>query len=467
MTSALTSAFISAPIPAPTQENIPALRARLQREGLSHQDGVQSVLQAAQAPEAASVFTRLYAQEALAAAKLADSKPAGQTPLPLAGLPITIKDLYDVAGEATWAGSVVCQNEAPAPVDAVAVQRLRQAGAVLIGKTNMSEFAFSGVGLNPHFGTPRNPADPEVARIPGGSSSGAAVSVALGLAVAALGSDTGGSIRIPAALCGLVGFKSSQFRVPLTGAFPLAPSVDTVCAMTRSVADCALVDGVLAGQALAIENRPLKGMRLALPQAVVLEDMDPTVAKAYERALRTLAAAGAVLVELPLQELAEVAEMNTPFGLSPIEAYRIHAERLRSQADRIDARVVQRIRMGEGASPADYQSLLSRRQDWIGRMASALRGFDAVLCPTVPLVAAPMATVLAAHEAFFKVNGLLLRNTALFNFMDGCSISLPCHSTGELPVGLMLSAARGQDAHLLSVATAVEQALTLGQAKAG
>ncbi len=444
---------------APVQETIPALRWRMRREGLSHQDLVQSALRAAQAPEAAHVFTRTYAEAALVAAKTADESLKGPAGSVLAGLPISIKDLFDVAGEATWAGSVVCQTDAPAPVDAPVVQRLRQAGAALIGKTNMSEFAFSGVGFNPHFGTPRNPSDAEVERIPGGSSSGAAVSVALGLAVAALGSDTGGSIRIPAALCGLVGFKSSQFRVPLQGAFPLAPSLDTVCAMTRSVADCAWVDGVLSGQALEFKPRPLSGLRLALPQCVVMQDLDAQVGAAFERALSTLAAAGVELVELPLQELAEVAEINQPFGLSPMEAHRIHAERLRTQAACIDGRVVQRIRMGEGASPEHYHALLKRRATWIGQMEQALFGFDAVLCPTVPLVAPPTASVLASDAAFFRVNGLLLRNTSLFNFMDGCSISLPCQAPGDLPVGLMLSAARGRDAALLSVAAAVEAAL--------
>ena len=442
-------------------EHIPALRARMQKEGVSHQALVESVLSAAQRPEATSVFTRLYAEEALAAAQLADKQKDSLTNRPLAGLPVTIKDLFDVAGETTLAGSVVCQNDAPALVDAPVVQRLRQAGAAIIGKTNMSEFAFSGVGLNPHHGTPRNPCDVEVARIPGGSSSGAAVSVALGLAVAGLGSDTGGSIRIPAALCGLVGFKSSQARVSLQGAFPLAPSLDTVCAMTRSVADCVLVDGVLSGQTLTLTPRSLSGLRLAVPQSVVLQDLDAQVGNAFDRSLSVLSAAGVELVNLPLQELNEVAEINQPFGLSPIEAYAIHAERLRTQAEGIDPRVVQRIRMGEGASPLQYQELLARRQAWIHRMTTVLSGVDAVICPTVPIVAPPTEEALASHDAFFRVNGLLLRNTALFNFMDGCSISLPCQAPGELPVGLMLSAVRGRDEHLLSIAAEIEKILGL------
>lgn len=438
---------------------IPDLRATLRAPG-AHAALIEQVLTAATAPAAARVFTALLPDEARAAARAADeARAAGRALPPLAGLPVSVKDLYDIAGRTTMAGSVLREGAPPAAGDAAAVVRLRQAGAALVGLTNMSEFAFSGVGINPHLGTPRNPADAAVARIPGGSSSGAAVSVALGLAVAALGSDTGGSIRIPAALCGLVGFKNTQRRTPLAGAFALSFTLDTVCAMARTVGDCLLVDGVLAGTPLAPPARTAAGLRLALPQNLVLDALEPAVATAFERALRALSAAGAQLVEIPLAELAEITQINAPGGLSPIEAWAIHREAMATQRERFDPRVAARIAQGEGVSAADYITLLRRRQDWIARVQARLAGFDAMVCPTVPIVAPPIAGLLADDAAFFRANGLLLRNTFTTNFLDGCAFSLPCQAPGELPVGLMLAAPGGQDEPLAGVALAVERTL--------
>jgi aspartyl-tRNA(Asn)/glutamyl-tRNA(Gln) amidotransferase subunit A len=439
--------------------DIATLRARIARGELSHEAVVAQALEGASADAAKHVFTRLYGDAALAAARHADASRAAGVALPaLAGLPVTVKDLYDVAGETTMAGSVVCAGEPAATADAVAVARLRAAGAAIVGKTNMTEFAFSGVGINPHHGTPRNPADAAVARIPGGSSSGAAVSVALGLAVAGLGSDTGGSIRIPAALCGLVGFKSTQSRVPRTGAFELARSLDTVCAMTRSVADCLLVDAAIADTPLAVRRRPLQGLRLAVPRTLMFDGIEPAVAQAFDRALRVLSAAGAIVVDIPLAELAEVAQINAPGGFSPVEASAVHRARIGAQRARFDPRVAARVDLGMSVSAADYIVMQDRRRDWITRVEGTLEGVDALLCPTVPIVA-PAIDALAADEAFFKANGLLLRNTFAINFLDGCAFSLPCQRDGELPVGLMLSSVRGEDARLAAVALAVESAL--------
>lgn len=438
---------------------IPMLRERLARGETSHEALIAQSLEGASADSAKHVFTRLYADAALAVARHADaSRRAGVALPPLAGLPVTVKDLYDVAGETTMAGSVVCEGEPVAAADAVAVARLRTAGAAIVGKTNMTEFAFSGVGINPHHGTPRNPTDAAVARIPGGSSSGAAVSVALGLAVAGLGSDTGGSIRIPAALCGLVGFKSTQSRVPRTGAFELARSLDTVCAMARSVADCLLVDAAIADVPLAVRRRPLQGMRFAVPRTVMFDGIEPAVAQAFDRALSVLSAAGAIVVDLPLAELAEIAQINAPGGFSPVEASAVHRARISAQRARFDPRVAARVDLGMSVGAADYIVMQDRRREWIGRMEGAIEGFDALLCPTVPIVA-PAIDALATDEAFFKANGLLLRNTFAINFLDGCAFSLPCQREGELPVGLMLSSARGDDAQLGAVALAVEAAL--------
>ncbi|MDP1649431.1 MAG: amidase [Rubrivivax sp.] len=438
---------------------IPELQASLTAAG-SHEALVRRVLAAATAPAAAFVCTAVYADEALAAARAADARMARGEPLPaLTGLPVSVKDLYDIQGRTTLAGSVVRRGAAPALHDAAAVARLRGAGAAIVASTNMTEFAFSGVGINPHYGTPRNPCDAAVARVPGGSSSGAAVSVALGLAVAGLGSDTAGSIRIPAALCGLVGFKNTQGRTPLQGAFPLSFTLDTVCAMTRCVDDCLRVDAVLAGAALALPPRGVDGLRLALPQTLLLDALEPAVARAFERALEQLSAAGAQIVELPLAELAEIAQINAPGGFSPVEAYALHREALRTQRDRFDPRVAARIALGEGVSAADYIVMQQRRRDWITRVGQRLQGYDALVCPTVPITAPPIADLVASDAAFFKANGLLLRNTVVANFLDGCAFTLPCHAAGELPVGLMLTAPGGQDAALAAVALAVEATL--------
>ena len=444
----------------PSPLTLAQMHARLRRGDLSREVLVQQALAAAETAPAAHVFTRLYPQAALAAARHADAAQAAGIALhPLAGLPVSIKDLFDVAGETTLSGSTVCQGEPAATADAPAVARLRAAGAAVLGKTNMTEFAFSGVGINPHLGTPRNPADPTRARIPGGSSSGAAVSVALGLCVAALGSDTGGSIRIPAALCGLVGFKSTQSRVPRTGAMELSRTLDTVCAMTRSVEDCLTVDGVLSGAPLAVRQRPLKGLRLALPQTVLLDDMEPAVARAFERALSRLSAQGAEVVAVPLAELAEIPTLNAPGGLSAVEGHAVHHARLARQGGAFDPRVAARLATGAAVTAQQYLALHDRRRDWIARVESQLQRFDALVCPTVPLLAPALQPLVDSDEAFFKANGLLLRNTFAINYLDGCAFSLPCQAPGDLPVGLMLSSVGGDDARLAAVALAVQAAL--------
>jgi len=443
--------------------SLATLRTQLHTPG-AHEALLTRVQAGMGVDRAAHVFTARFDSEALAAARAADARRArGQAALPLDGLPVSIKDLYDVAGRTTMAGSVLRQGQPAATADAPAVARLRAAGAAITGLTNMSEFAFSGVGINPHHGTPRNPCDTAVARVPGGSSSGAAVSVALGLAVAGLGSDTGGSIRIPAALCGLVGFKNTQARTPLAGAFPLATTLDTVCSMSRTVADCLVVDGVLAGAPLPVQPRTLQGARLLLPRTLVLDALDTTVARAFERALQRLSAAGAVIVEQPLPELAEVAQINAPGGLSAIEAWATHQGDMRTQRERFDHRVALRVALGEPVSAADYITILRRRAGWISRMEARLVGFDALVCPTAPIVAPETAPLLVSgregDDAFFKANGLLLRNTFPINFLDGCAFTLPCHEAGELPVGLMLSAPGGHDAALAALALAAEPLL--------
>jgi len=418
---------------------------------------VASALEVAASPAAQHVFTQLYADAARTKAQYCDAQAkAGRSLGALHGVCITLKDNIDVAGETTMAGGVVCAGEAPALHDSPVVQRLREAGAVVLGKTNMSEFAFSGVGINPHHGTPVNPADTPHARVPGGSSSGAAVSVALGLAEVGIGTDTGGSIRIPAALCGLVGFKSTQSRIPCTGVMELSRTLDTVGSITRSVRACLTVDAVLSQQLLPTEAIHLRGLRFAVPQTLMMDEVDATVAQAFARTLRRISEAGAQVVEISFAALGDIAALSTPAGFSPIEGYAAHHARLERGTHSIDPRVVARMMLGKDILAQDYLELHNRRNAWIAAAEKTLDGFDAMLCPTVPMVAPLIAPLLKDDDAFFKVNRLLLRNPSAINYMDGCAWSLPCHDPGELPVGLMVSGLAGQDAHLAQVALALE-----------
>jgi aspartyl-tRNA(Asn)/glutamyl-tRNA(Gln) amidotransferase subunit A len=380
-------------------------------------------------------------------------------PGPLAGIPVSVKDLFDVAGQTTAAGSRVLADAPAAVRDSTAVARLRAAGAVLAGRTNMVEFAFSGVGTNPHYGTPLNPADPDVARIPGGSSSGAAVSVATGAALAGLGSDTGGSIRIPAALCGLVGFKSTARLVPTVGALPLSTTLDTVCALTRSVRDAVTLHEVLSARRVPLGAKPLAQRRLAVVRTHMQDALDDTVAAAFQRSLQLLSLAGVQVATIDLPELDDLAAMYASGGFSAAESYAWHRHLIATRQADYDPRVAQRILRGARMSAADYIDLLAARRAWIADMEARLAGFDAIVSPTVPIVAPPIASVAHDDDEFFKVNALLLRNTSVVNMLDGCAISLPCHTPGQLPVGLMLWHAALHDDAVLALALQVEAAL--------
>ena len=404
-----------------------------------------------------AVYTAIYAESALAAASHADVlRVTGQTLSPIAGLPVSVKDLFDVEGEITLAGSIALRDAPAAKADASVVARLRAAGAAIVGKTNMTEFAYSGVGLNPHFGTPGNPADPT--RIPGGSSSGAAVSVGIGSCVAAIGSDTGGSVRIPAALCGLVGFKPTMRRVSTHGALPLAPSLDSIGPIARTVKDCLLIDSLIADQPLTLHPIELAGLRLTVPEDIVLDDLDDSVAKAFTATLSKLSAAGVQIKEIPLPMLAEAKEL---YLISPYEAYPWHKELLSKRSGEYDPRVVKRILMGAEASQADRERLLQTRAEWKARLEKATEVFDAMVMPTVPIVAPKIDALNASETNFFEANRLLLRNPSIINLMDGCAISLPIHRAGELPVGLMLACSAMSDARLLAIAEMVERQLSL------
>lgn len=420
-------------------------------------------LAAADSPACQHVFVRRFDAQARAAAMAVDHlHDAGAPVPPLAGLAVSVKDLFDVAGQPTTAASASMADAEPALADCPAVARLRAAGAALVGHTNLSEFAFSGVGINPHHGTPTNPVTQllnATPRVPGGSTSGGGVSVATGAAWAALGSDTGGSIRIPAALQGLVGFKSTQRLVPLDGAVPLSTTLDTACAITRSVRDAALVHGILAARTPHPLARPLRALRLAVVQTVMLEGLDAEVARAFEQTLALLRAAGAQIEELPLAPLNELANLQAQGGFAAAESWAWHRHRLADREHLYDPRVAVRIRRGEGISAADYLDLITARRRWIASVESQLASFDAVLSPTVPMVAPPLAPLLSSDPRFFAINALLLRNPSVVNMLDGCALSLPCQAPGQMPVGLMVWAPALADDTVLGVAQVIETTL--------
>jgi aspartyl-tRNA(Asn)/glutamyl-tRNA(Gln) amidotransferase subunit A len=411
--------------------------------------------------EGARTFLKTHAAQAFAAAQFHDQMRAQGAPVSAyAGIPISIKDLFDIAGDVTTAGSIVLKDAAPARCDAIAVARLRSAGFIVIGRTNMTEFAFSGLGINPHYGTPRNAWDRASGRIPGGSSSGAAVSITGEMAFGALGTDTGGSCRIPAALCGIVGFKPTARRVPLTGAYPLSTTLDSIGPLANSVACCAVLDAVLAHEpSLTLPTRSIGGLRFGVPRSYVLDGMSKQVAADFERALQTLASAGAHLLDIPLREFMELPDINRKGGFSAPEAYAWHRARIASEGTRYDPRVLSRILRGREQDAADYIELRQRREEFIGRVTPLIAPFDALLMPTAPVVA-PALSELSEDDDYTRINALVLRNSSLVNFLDGCAISVPCHEPGAAPVGLTIFGLRDTDRQLLSIAAAVEGCLS-------
>ncbi|WP_404988986.1 amidase [Caballeronia sp. LZ003] len=410
------------------------------------------------------VFTHVDTAHARAAADALDAlRRAGTVLSPLAGIPISVKDLFDIEGQVTRAGSRALASTAPAQADAVSVARLRRAGGVIVGRTNMSEFAFSGLGLNPHFGTPHSPYRANVPgdeRIAGGSSSGAAASVADGMAAIALGTDTGGSIRIPATMCGLTGFKPTASRIPRQGGVPLSKSLDSFGPIGVSVACCALVDRILAGREPDVPaTRPLEGVRLGVLTNYVTDGLDPAVASAVDAAINHLSAAGALVEDVrfgPLDRLPDISR----FSLVAIEAYAWHRKLLADHAAEYDPRVLARLLRAESASAADYIDLCEARAAMIDEARTTLwQRFDAILCPTVPVLPPRIAELEQDDDLFTRTNALILRNPTTFNFLDACGLSLPCHRRGEAPVGLMLAGAPHADDTLLSIGRAVEAVL--------
>jgi aspartyl-tRNA(Asn)/glutamyl-tRNA(Gln) amidotransferase subunit A len=404
-----------------------------------------------------AIFTRLYPEAARDAADAADRRAAGGESLgPLDGLLVTIKDLFDLAGETTTAGSAVLRTAPPATRDAAIVERLRAAGAVIIGKTNMTEFAYSGLGLNPPWGTPGNAHD--AARVPGGSSSGAGVAAAFGFGDIAIGTDTGGSVRIPAALNGVVGFKPTAERVPRDGAFPLSYTLDSIGPLAKTVALCSLADRVMAGEApLALAPAPLSDLTIAVAD-IFLDVTEPAVLAAFETSLRALAKAGATIVKAELDDLVGAMRMTLADGpIVPVEAAAIHAAYLDERRADFDPQVLARILQGPRVPAPRYVASLRRRSALITALDERFSDGMVLAMPTTPIVA-PRLDAVADAADFQAANALILRNPSFGNFFDLCALSLPMPTDG-LPMGLMLLGRHGADAWLLAAARAVEQRL--------
>ncbi|MBZ6077748.1 amidase [Microvirga puerhi] len=406
------------------------------------------------------VYLTLYPESARAAADAADARRrCGISLGPLDGLIVSIKDLFDVAGETTTAGSIALRDHPPAQKDAMAVQRLRQAGAVILGKTNMVEFAFSGIGLNPHFGTPGNAIDSE--RIPGGSSSGAGVAVAEGTSDISIGSDTGGSVRIPAAFNGVVGFKPTARRIPLQGAFPLSYSLDSVGPLGRNVTDCAWADSVMAGEPIApLSPIPLDALRIGVPRGRLFAQTEALVSDAFEESLQRLSRLGARIIDCDLEDLLEqMAEATATASIASVEASEIHADWIETRAEMIDPRVQKWIALRRNVPAHAYIRMMRKRTQLIAQMDKQLSAFDILALPTTAIPAPLTAPLVADEKLYNKTDTLILRNTTPVNQFDLTAISLPLPEVTR-PVGLMLVARHGDDRRLLSIAKSVESALS-------
>ena len=405
------------------------------------------------------VFTRLYLHEARAAADAADARRREGVSLgPLDGRIVSIKDLFDVAGETTLAGSVILRDAPAATADAPVVARLRRAGAVIIGKTNMSEFAFSGVGINPHYGTPGCAADP--ARIPGGSSSGAGVSVGEGTAEIAIGTDTGGSVRIPASLNGCVGFKPTPLRVPTQGAYPLSYALDSIGPLANSVADCAATDAIMAGEEpVPLAAMPLAGLRIGVPRGRLFTLTEEMVALAFEENLARLERAGARIVDVDIEDLLEaMGDLMAEAPLVAIEAAAVHADHLDFDEKLFDPLVITRIRMGANYRAAGYIRLMRARAALIAQMHERLAPHDTLALPATATSALPIADLEADFDRYMKANILMLRNTTWGNQFDLTGISMPMPGLVR-PAGMQFVARNGEDKRLLAIAAGIEPVL--------
>ena len=381
---------------------------------------------------------------------------------PLDGVPVAWKDLVDMGGERTTAGSALFAASPPKEKDAPIVANLAAAGMVALGKTNLSEFAFSALGLNPHFGTPRNPRDPATPRVAGGSSSGAAVAVAGGLAPCAIGSDTGGSIRAPASFCGIVGFKTSEGRIDKSGVFPLSRTLDTIGPLAHTVEDCVLIDMALRGQkATSVRSLDLNGVEVVVPDKTGIEDAEPAVAANLESAMKRLAAAGAKVTSRPIPQIGAMRALSAQFGsLVAIEAYAEHRAILElADAERMDRRVVKRA-LGGRVGEQDAVDLQRGREKLIAALADELKG-ALLLLPATPMTAPAIAPLDRDDELFRVTNLRAIHYTFLGNLFRMCGLALPSGTdSAGLPTGVQFLAKGGDDERLLSIGLSMETALS-------
>lgn len=445
---------------SPGAMSVAQLSVLIQSAAVDPVDVAEEVLDGIEAYADQAVFTALFKDRAIEEAKASSARlKQGRSRGLLDGIPVAWKDLFDIERRATTAGSTVLAQDPAAKADAVVVTALQQAGMVSIGCTNMSEFAFSGLGINPHYGTPRNPLSTDVPRIPGGSSSGAGVAVAAGLVPVAMGTDTGGSVRIPAAFNGIVGYKATRGRYPMGGVYPLAKSLDSLGPLCRTVQDAVWVDAAMRGlTAPNIAQGTIRGLDVVIPDNVVFDGAEAGVIAAFETAVEWLIAEGASVSRVTIPAFDEILALMAKHGaLVTAEAFALHRERLAGpEAAQMDGRVVVRTRLGERITLPDYLAILEARQRLIADV-ERLVGDSFVAFPSVAHVAPPIAPLEADDELFFAANGKTLRNTMLGNFLDWCGVSIPC-GTGDadMPVGFLLSALPGRDEALLSAALSTE-----------
>ena len=441
-------------------ETAAALGAKLRKGKIDPVELAQQTLEAIKACDDQAIFIDVLSERALAEAKASRKRLKAGKPLSaLDGVPMGWKDLFDLEGRVTKAASIVLKDDPPAKADAVLVAAAKRAGLVSVGTLNMTEFAYSGIGLNPHYGTPRNPNGTGPARSPGGSSSGSGVVVAKGLLPLAIGTDTGGSIRIPASFNGVVGYKTSTGHYSMDGVFPLSRSLDTLGPLAHTVEDCVLADAVLRGLSKPkARAKPFKEFTFVIPENIVFDGTEPAVQANFDAAVKRLARAGIKIKRKNFPAFNSILDLIQARGhvLGP-EALHVHWDRVHGpDAARMDARVVKRILMADKMTAVDLVEIMFQRQKLIAE-CNALVGDDLIIFPTTPVVAMDIAPLAADHDVFFRANAKALRNTMLGNFLDWCGVAIPSGTDHEaMPTGFLLSAQHGRDADALSAALTVE-----------
>lgn len=409
--------------------------------------------------EALNAFILVMAAEARRQALEADRELAlGHDRGPLHGVPVSLKDLFDVEGVPTTAASRVREGHV-ASADAPIVARLRQAGAVIIGKTNLHEFAFGTTNEESAFGAARNPLDPS--RSPGGSSGGSAISVATGMALATLGTDTGGSIRIPAAACGIVGLKPTYDELPAAGVTPLSQTLDHVGPLALTVSDAAHVFHALRGDTVVrpLDGLPPGGLKFGVLRSYFCDKLDDDVRARFEEALDALRKAGAAVVDVAIPDAALIVPVYMHISFPEAAAY--HAATIETMPERYTAPVRQRLEAARYVLAEDYVRAMHGRDALRREVDEAMTGVNALLLPTLPIPAPPLgATTMQVGSATEQVRSMMLRLTQLFNITGHPAVSLPCGGTSEgMPVGLQVVGTRGQTDTLLHIARSIEQAL--------